>query len=184
LLGFSIAALIGIFLLLQAAFGSWRLAGAVFFALPAALAGGLIAALAVDRVISLGALAGLLGVFLLTARNALVLMNSYQQTEREEGEPLRQDLVSSGARERVAPVVITALATGLALLPLVGPTPVLGNEIVRSAVVVILGGLVSATLVSLIVLPPLYLSFATGPQAEAETDQLSWSAQPATSPAD
>ena len=66
-LGFAIAALIGIYLLLQAAFSSWRLAGAVFLALPAALAGGLVAALAVDGVISLGALAGLLGVFLADA---------------------------------------------------------------------------------------------------------------------
>jgi Cu/Ag efflux pump CusA len=184
LLGFSVAALIGIFLLLQAAFGSWRLAGAVFLALPAALAGGLIAALAVDRAISLGALAGLLGAFLLTARNALVLMNSYQQVERDEGESFRSDLVLSGARERVVPVVITALATGLALLPLVGPVPVLGNEIVRSAVVVSLGGLVSATVVSLFVLPPLYLSFAPSPQAESETDQMPWSTQPAMGSAD
>jgi len=183
-LGFSVAALVGIFLLLQAAFGSWRLAGAVFLALPAALAGGLIAALAVDRAISLGALAGLLGVFLLTARNAVVLMNSYQQAERDEGESFRPTLVLSGARERVAPVVIAALATGLALLPLIGPAPILGSETVRSAVVVILGGLVTATLVSLVVLPLLYLSFATSPQAEAEMDQLSWSTQPATSSAD
>ena len=86
----------------------------------------MIASLAVDRVISLGALAGLLGVFLLTARNALLLMNSYQQAERDEGEPFRQDLVLGEARERVAPcVVTTALATALALLPLVGPVPVL-----------------------------------------------------------
>ncbi len=184
LLGFAIAALIGIYLLLQAAFGSWRLAGVVFLALPAALAGGLIAALAVDRAISLGTLAGLLGVFLLTARNALLLMNSYQQAERDEGEPFRPALVLSGARERVAPIVTTAVATALALLPLVGPAPVLGNEVVRSAVVVILGGLVTAAIVSLFVLPPLYLSFAPSPQAEAETGQMPWSTQPATSPAD
>ncbi len=184
LLGFAIAALIGIYLLLQAAFGSWRLAAAVFLALPAALAGGLVAALAVDGVISLGALAGLLGVFLLTARNALVLMNSYLQTERDEGEPFHPALVLRGARERVAPVVTTAVATGLALLPLVGPAPVLGNEVVRSAVVVILGGLVTATIVSLLVLPPLFLAFAPSSQAEAETDQIPWSTQPATGSAD
>jgi Cu/Ag efflux pump CusA len=184
LLGFAIAALIGIYLLLQAAFGSWRLAGAVFLALPAALAGGLVAALAVDGVISLGALAGLLGVFLLTARNALLLMNSYLQTERDEGGPFRPALVLRGARERVAPIVTTAVATALALLPLVGPAPVLGNEVVRSAVVVILGGLVTATIVSLIVLPPLYLAFAPSLQAEAETDQIPWSTQPATGSAD
>jgi Cu/Ag efflux pump CusA len=182
LLGFSIAALVGIFLLLQAAFGSWRLAGVVFLALPAALAGGLVTALAVDREISLGALAGLLGVFLLTARNSVVLMNSYQRAERDGGEPLRPVLVLSGARERVAPVVITALATGLALLPLIGPTPLLGNEIVRSTVVVILGGLVTATLVSLVVLPAMYLSFAPSPQAE--TDQMPRSTQPALGSAD
>jgi Cu/Ag efflux pump CusA len=182
LLGFSVAALVGIFLLLQAAFGSWRLAGVVFLTLPAALAGGLVAALAVDGVISLGALAGLLGVFLLTARNAIELVNGYQQTERARGEPFRPALVLSGARERVVPVVTTALATGLALLPLVGPAPVLGNEIVRSAVVVILGGLVTATLVSLVVLPPLYLSFAPSPQTE--TDEMPWSTQPAMGSAD
>jgi Cu/Ag efflux pump CusA len=182
LLGFSVAALIGIFLLLQAAFGSWRLATAVVLALPSALAGGLIAALAVDRDISLGALAGLLGAFLLTARNALVLMNGYQQAERGEAESFRPALVLSGAREQVVPVVMTALATGLALLPLVGPTPVLGNEIVRSAVVVTLGGLISATVVSLFVLPLVYLAFAPSPQTE--TEQMPWSTQPAMGSAD
>jgi len=182
LLGFSVAALAGIFLLLQAAFGSWRLAGMVFLAFPAALAGGLVAALVVDGAISLGTLAGFLGVFLLTARNAIVLLNSLQRTERDLGEPLRPALVLSKAREQVGPVVITGLATGLALLPLVGPAPVLGNEIVRSAVVVILGGLITATLVSLVVLPPLYLAFAPSPQTE--TDQMPWSTQPAMGSAD
>jgi Cu/Ag efflux pump CusA len=184
LLGFSVAALIGIYLLLQSAFGSWRLAGVVFLALPAALAGGLIAALAVDGMISLGSLAGLLAVFLLTARNAIVLVNDCQQTERDVGEPIHSALELRGARAQVTPVVTTALATGLALLPLVGPAPVLGNEIVRSAVVVILGGLVTATLVSLFVLPPLYLSFAPSPQAESETDEMPWSTQPAMGSAD
>jgi Cu/Ag efflux pump CusA len=61
---------------------------------------------------------------------------------------------------------------------------VLGNEVVRSAVVVILGGLVTATIVSLFVMPPLYLAFAPSPQAEAETDQMPWSTQPATGSAD
>jgi Cu/Ag efflux pump CusA len=181
-LAFAVATLVGIFLLLQAAFGSWRLAGVVFLTLPAALAGGLIAATASSREISFGALAGLLGVFLLTAREAIVLVNGYQQADLRQDEPMSHDLVLRGAGTRVLPVLTTALAVGLALLPLLGPASVLGTEIVRSAVIVMLGGMVTATLISLVVLPPLYMLFA--PAQRSEQDLMLWSPQPATGSAD
>jgi Cu/Ag efflux pump CusA len=159
LVGFGLAAAIGIFLLLQAAFGSWRLASLAFLTLPIALVGGEVAGLIDGATFSLGALAGLLTVFGIAARNAIVLIRHYQHVERHEGERFGTDLVLRGARERLAPIAITATATAAATLPfaVLGDRP--GTEIVHPMAVVILGGLVTSTLLSLFVMPALYLRF-------------------------
>jgi Cu/Ag efflux pump CusA len=182
LLGYTIAALVGIYLLLQAAFGSWRLAGFVLVALPAALSGGLLAALVDDRAISLGTLAGLVGVFLFTTRNAMMLTSGYTAAALEAGAPVTPVLAVSGARERIVPIVTTALATAVVLLPLLGPGPMLGGEIVRPAVVATLGGLVSAIVVSAFVLPALYPWFA--PREQPAAERVPWSVEPAAGAAD
>src|SRR5207247_217440 len=112
LLLFGIAAAIGIFLLLQAAFGSWRLATLAFFTVPSALLGGVLAAFATGGVISMGSLVGFFTVFGVAARNGIMLINHCQHLEREEGEPFGLGLVLRGARERLAPILMTALAAG------------------------------------------------------------------------
>jgi Cu/Ag efflux pump CusA len=180
LLGFTIAAAIAIFLLLQAAFNSWTLAGLTFVSLPLALTGGLVAALANGGTISLGALAGFLAILGIATRNAIVQIKTYQRLAQETGEPVSPALVMQGACERLAPIVATALATGLALTPLAVIGPVAGNEILHPMAVVILGGLVTATLVNLLVIPSLYLRFA--PATQAETEPAPWTAGPAVSP--
>jgi Cu/Ag efflux pump CusA len=182
LLGFGIAAAIGIFLLLQAAFASWRLATVVFLTLPSALVGGVLAAYLGDRVISLGSLVGFLTVLGIAGRNGIMLISHYQHLEREEGMVFGPELVLRGARERLAPILMTALATGLALVPLVVRSNVFGYEIVRPMAVVILGGLITSTLLNLFVLPPLYLRFAPSAQpstAPAPAEEF----EPAVSPA-
>ena len=85
LLGIAAAAIIGIFLLIQAAVGSWSLAALAFLALPAATLGGIAAGWATGQLLSLGALAGLLAVLGLAARNGLTLMTRYRRLERENG---------------------------------------------------------------------------------------------------
>jgi CzcA family heavy metal efflux pump len=161
LLLFGIAAAIGIFLLLQAAFGSLRIALMFFLTLPMALVGGILAAsMFSDGVLSLGAFVGFLAVFGIAARNGILLINHCQHLERHEGETFGPALVIRGARERLSPIMMTALATGLALVPLVVEGIKPGQEIEHPMAIVILGGLITSTLVNLFVVPTLYLRFA------------------------
>jgi CzcA family heavy metal efflux pump len=155
-------AAIAILLLLQTAFWSWRLATLVFLTLPMALVGGVLAALANGGVISLGALLGFFTVFGIAARNGILLINHCQHLERSEGVPFGKALVIRAARERLAPIVMTSLATGLAVVPLVafGERP--GGEVEYPMAFVILGGLITSTLLNLFVVPSLYLRFGKG----------------------
>jgi len=157
LLVFTIAVAIVIFLILNAAFRSWRLATLIFLALPAALVGGVLAAFAADRVISLGSLVGLITVLGIAARNSILLIQHYRHLEDVEGEPFGRSLILRGASERLSPILMTTLCTGLALVPLVVAGTIPGHEIEHPMAVVILGGLVTSTLLSLFVVPILYL---------------------------
>jgi CzcA family heavy metal efflux pump len=148
-----------ILLLLQASFRNWRLAILTFLTLPMALVGGVLAAWLAGGIISLGSLVGFFTVFGIAARNGILLINHCQHLEEHEGMAFGRELVLRGARERLAPILMTSLATGLALVPLVvlGTRP--GHEIEHPLAVVILGGLFTSTLLSLFVLPSLYLRF-------------------------
>jgi Cu/Ag efflux pump CusA len=91
------------------------------------------------------------------------MINHFQHLERHEGERFGPGLVLRGARERLSPILMTSLATGLALVPLVAAGTIPGNEIEHPMAVVILGGLVTSTLLNLFVVPSLYLRFG-GPR--------------------
>jgi Cu/Ag efflux pump CusA len=156
---FAIGALIGVFLILLESFGNLRLAVLGFLTLPSALVGGLLAAYFTGDVISLGSLVGFLTVFGIAARNKIMLINHYQHLERYEGETFGPELALRGARERLSPILMTALATGLALVPLVIAGDVPGHEIEYPMAIVILGGLITSTLLNLFVVPSLYLRF-------------------------
>jgi CzcA family heavy metal efflux pump len=159
---FAIAAAFGILLLLQASFASWRLAILEFLTLPIALVGGVLAAYLGSGIISLGSLVGFLTVLGIVARNGIMLISHYQHLEQFEGEPFGLGLIIRGARERVVPIMMTVFTTGLALVPLVVVGAIPGNEIEHPMAVVILGGLVTATLLNLFVVPALYLRFGKG----------------------
>ena len=162
----SVAAAIGIFLLLQVCFGSWRLATFTFLTLPSALVGGVLAAFFGIGVISLGALVGFLTVFGIAARNSILLIDHCLHLERHEGETFGPGLVLRGARERLSPILMTTLATAAGLLPLAVVGDIPGHEIEYPMAVVILGGLVTSTLLSLFVVPSLYLRFGAGVASE------------------
>jgi CzcA family heavy metal efflux pump len=148
-----------ILLLLQASSRRWRLAMLTFLTLPMALVGGILAAWLSGGIISLGALVGFFTVFGIAARNGILLINHWQHLEEDEGMAFGTELVLRGARERLSPILMTSLATGLALVPLVvlGDRP--GHEIEHPLAVVVVGGLVTSTLLNLFVLPSLYLRF-------------------------
>jgi CzcA family heavy metal efflux pump len=162
LLLFGIGAAIGIFLILQASFRSWRLATLSFLILPMALVGGALAAWLGGGVLSLGSLVGFYTVFGIAARNGILMINHFQHLEEHEGETFGTGLVLRGANERLSPILMTTLATGLALVPLVAAGNIPGHEIEHPLAVVVLGGLFTSTLLNLFVVPPLYLRFAKG----------------------
>jgi CzcA family heavy metal efflux pump len=155
----ALLALVAILLLLQVSFGSWRLASLTLLTLPMALVGGVLAAFLGGGVISLGSLVGFFTVFGISARNGILLINHCQHLEKYEGQTFGPQLVIRGARERLSPILMTSLATGLAVVPLVilGDRP--GHEIEYPLAIVILGGLLTSTLLNLYVVPSLYLRF-------------------------
>jgi CzcA family heavy metal efflux pump len=159
MLSFALAVAIGILLLLQAAFRSWRLALLFFLTLPVALVGGVFAALFDGGILSLGSLMGFLTLLAIAVRHGIMLVRHYQHLEEVEGERFGPGLVLRGTRERFAPILVTAITTAAAMLPLVVLGNVAGLEIVHPIAVVILGGLVTATLFNLYVVPALYMRF-------------------------
>ena len=166
--GLMLVSIVGILLILQAAFMDWRLAIVGFVTLPAALVGGVLAAYLGDGIISLGSIVGFLTVLGIVARNGIMLICHYQHLERVEGEPFGLNLVIRGARERISPILMTASATGLALVPLLVAGTIPGHEIEHPMAVVIMGGLITSTLLNLFVMPALYLRFGRSkPQVAA-----------------
>jgi CzcA family heavy metal efflux pump len=168
MLGVAIASLIGIFLLLQACFHSWRLAIIAFVGLPAAIAGGVLAVLVSGGVVSLGSIVGFLAVLGIAARNAVALIDHYQQLEAKDGMPFGFDLVVRGARERLSPIVTGSVAIIAVFLPILVARQVPGLEIVQPTAIVIIGGLIASTLTTLFVMPVLYLVF--GAKAQRHSD--------------
>lgn len=147
----------GILLLLSTSLGGWRPALLIFLTLPLALVGGVLSTWLGGGIVSLGSLVGFFTVFGIAARNGILLVDHWRHLERFEGERFGPDLVLRGARERLSPILMTSLATGLAVVPLVvlGARP--GHEIEYPLAVVILGGLLTSTLLNLFVVPSLYL---------------------------
>ncbi len=176
LLAYSILAGAAVFFLLQLSFRSWRLAFLSFLTLPSALVGGILASYMAGGMISLGSLVGFLSVLGIAARNGIMMINHFQHLERHESEIFGMDLVLRGARERLTPILMTTGATALAILPLVIYGNLPGHEIEYPMAVVILGGLVTSTLLNLFVVPALYLRFGAdtaGPdEAREEAPQL------------
>jgi CzcA family heavy metal efflux pump len=165
--GFTIIAVLGIFVLLHTSFASTRLAFLAFLLLPSALVGGVIAAYLGDGIISLGSLVGFLTILGIAARNGILMIKHFQHLEDEEGMKFGFELVRRGALERLAPILMTATTTGLALLPLIIKGDVPGHEIELPMAVVIVGGLVTSTLLNLFVIPSLYLRFGSPRGTEA-----------------
>jgi Cu/Ag efflux pump CusA len=159
LLWFAAITVIGILLILVVSLGNVRLATLAFVTMPMAMVGGVVAAYVGGGIISLGSLVGFFTVLGIVARNGIMMISHFQFLEDHEGETFGPDLVKRGARERLSPILMTALTTGLALVPLVVSGDVPGQEIEYPMAIVILGGLVTSTLLNLFVVPSLYLRF-------------------------
>lgn len=156
LFALGVVSLIGILLLLYIDFKSWKLVLLVAFTIPFALVGGVIAAWISGGVLSLGSLVGFVTVLGIAARNGIMLISHYRHLEVEESVPFGPELVLRGSEERLAPILMTVLTTGLALVPLIVGGNFPGNEIEYPMAVVIVGGLITSTLLNLFLLPPIY----------------------------
>ena len=150
------------FLVLQTALGSWRLAAVSLLGVPVALLGSMLAVVLDGGVVTLGSLLGCVTVLGLTVRIGILMVRHFQALEREEGMPFGEELVRRGVRERFPATVATLLATGLLVLPFAALGEVAGLEVAHPMAVAILGGLVTTTLVALLLIPALYLRFGAG----------------------
>jgi Cu/Ag efflux pump CusA len=153
LLAVAAGAAIGVILVLQAAFGSWRLALGVFVALQAALSGAVIAALLIGEAGGIGSLAGLLAILGLAVRNCVLLVA--RTPSPDEPSSSRDELVLEGARERLAPMLISAAVIAAVMAPFAVLGGRAGLEIAHPMALVVLGGLVTTTLTSLFIVPSL-----------------------------
>jgi CzcA family heavy metal efflux pump len=150
----SLLAILIIFVILYQEFKSGKLAGVILLNLPLALIGGVVAIWITNKVVSIPSIIGFITLFGIATRNGILLVSRYIQL-RKEGKGLEETIIH-GSADRLNPILMTALASALALIPLAmgGDKP--GNEIQSPMAIVILGGLVTSTLLNLIVIPAVY----------------------------
>ena len=164
----SLLAGLGIILLLSVVMGNFRNLLLVLVNLPFALVGGLIAAWITGGNLSLGSLVGFVTLFGITLRNSIMMISHYEHLVETEGMTWGLDAALRGASERIAPILMTALVTGLGLLPLALGSGDPGREIEGPMAIVILGGLITSTVLNLLVLPTLALRYGRFEKTEEE----------------
>jgi Cu/Ag efflux pump CusA len=159
--GFAVAIAIGILLLMQAAFTSWRLATAVFLAVPLGASGGVPAAILAGDFMTPGAMLGFFLVLGLTVRNCILLIRTCQSLESAEFAGPRLSLVQRATRLNAAPILLTASGLSALFLPLLFFGGVPGGELLHPMAAVVVGGMVTSTALTLLLVPVLYLTLAT-----------------------
>lgn len=173
----SAVAMVIIIALLMLTFGSWRMTALVLVNAPFALVGAVIAIALTGISLSIGTLVGLVTLLGISARNSIMLMSHYEHLVRVEGRGWSRVTAQRGAKERVTPILMTAIVTGLGVLPLAVGHGEAGQEVEGPMAIVILGGLVSSTLLNLIVLPAVavryYASRSTPPPLTSRLDLAS-----------
>ena len=162
LLMHSLAAFALIVLLLALAFPSGRHVMLVLLSLPSTLIGGVVAVAATGSTLTLGSMVGFVALFGMAARNTILLVSHYDHLVQEEGQAWDLATALRGATERLTPVLLTALLTAFALLPVAIQGTQAGHEIEGPMAIVILGGLISSTCVSLLLIPPLAARWLRG----------------------
>lgn len=155
----SLLAGVGVFVLLYLAFNNLRNLGITFLNLPFALVGGVVAVLSGGGWMTLGSLVGFVTLFGITLRNSIMLVSHYQYLVRVEGSPWNLDTMLRGAAERLPSILMTALVTSLGLLPLALGSGQPGREIEGPMATIIVGGLITSTVLNLLILPTVLLHF-------------------------
>jgi Cu/Ag efflux pump CusA len=159
LLGLGVLVIAGLFLLLVVAFGQPGDALLVMVNLPLALIGGVAGVFLSGGVLNVATIIGFITLFGIAARNGIMLVSHIQHLMRDEGVNDLREAVERGARERLAPILMTATAAGLALIPLALGGGKSGSEIQTPMAIVILCGLITSTLLNMFIVPTLYLKY-------------------------
>lgn len=155
----SIFSLVAIFFILLKALGDWRSSLQVMINIPLALIGAIIALILTGGVFSIATLVGFISLVGITSRNGIMMISHYLHLIREEGEDFTEHMVIRGSLERLVPVLMTALTAGLSLIPLVIAAGEPGKEILHPLAVVVLGGILTSTLLDQIVTPAVFFKF-------------------------
>ena len=159
LLILGVGVIAGLFMLLVLAFGRARDALLVMLNLPLALIGGVAGVFLAGGVLSVASMIGFITLFGIATRNGIMLVSHIRHLIEEEGVTDFREAVERGARERLVPILMTAMAAGLALIPLAIGGGKAGSEIQTPMAIVILCGLMSSTLLNMVVVPTLYLRY-------------------------
>lgn len=148
-----------VMMLVYIAIGSFRHMLLMLINLPFALVGGVVAVLITGGGLSVGSLVGFVTLFGITIRNSIMLVSHYQYLIKEEGLPWNLDVAIQGAQERLPSILMTALVTALAMLPIAINSDNPGREIMGPMAAIIIGGLASSTILNLLVMPAVMLKF-------------------------
>ena len=178
----SLISVTAIFVLLYSHFQRVGLALQIMLTLPLSFVGAIAAIFLTDGILSVASLVGFITLLGISARNGIMMISHYLHLMRYEGEKFGKKMIVRGTLERLVPVMMTALTTALALVPLAMSRGVAGREILYPVAVVILGGLISSILLNMVVLPSLFLKFgspASPEDASPEAEPLT--ADPLTS---
>ena len=155
----TIFSLVAIFFLLIKALGDWRSALQVMINIPLALIGAVVAMLITGGVFSIATLVGFISLVGITSRNGIMMISHYLHIMREEGEDFTEEMIVRGSLERLVPVMMTALTAGLSLIPFVLAADAPGKEILHPLAVVVLGGILTSTLLDQVVTPAVFYKF-------------------------
>ncbi len=175
----SIAALIGIYLLLQAVFTSWRLATLTFLVLPMGVSGSLIVVALTGGDMTLGSVAGVFAIFALAVHGVIRMITGYEQRERL-GAVFGDDVVISETSRLVTPTVISVLAIAAMFLPFAIAGPKAGLELIHPMAVAVLGGLITVVALTIVVVPSFYLKWGYVSDPDMSADDLFTRESPAT----